>query len=264
MSKIELRDVVASQKGAIHQSFSQIPVLERVKVGWQVFKLQSTLIFSHKFIWFMVGVAAYLALMYAINYNEDMRGRLDQEDIIYILIFPVLIFSIFLNMQLVTSEKENRTLEIMFTTAGSRYKVWLIKSACLSLVLFGLSVFISAVAFFTFTEMQIFMTGFYMFIPGIFIGNLTLYFATRFRSGLAAGMVAGLFVFLFLMFQEPLEDANLHRFMLFFNPFDPPRRIDPETWQIWTWQNKIGYLAASLGLVFAAIRGMEDRERLLR
>ena len=62
------------------------------------------------------------------------------------------------------------------------------------------------------------------------------------------------------------EDSLLFQqaVFLFFNPYDVPRRLDPATWNLWMWQNRIGVLALAGLMLFAALRGMEVRERLLR
>ncbi|NUM76644.1 hypothetical protein HUU40_19945, partial [candidate division KSB1 bacterium] len=46
--------------------------------------------------------------------------------------------------------------------------------------------------------------------------------------------------------------------------YDMPRQLDPETWNLWMWQNRIGVLCCGAFLLFTALRGMEERERLLR
>jgi len=43
-----------------------------------------------------------------------------------------------------------------------------------------------------------------------------------------------------------------------------PRQLDPETWNLWMWQNRIGVVLAGGLLLFATLRGMDERERLLR
>jgi Na+/proline symporter len=149
----------------------------------------------------------------------------------------------------------------MFTTAGSRYKVWLLRLGTLNVILFILAFALSAVAFFTITDIPIIGMALHGFVPAFFVGNMTLYFAVRFRSGFAAGMVAAGLLVLILMFSELLNET---RYFLYFNPYDVPRRLDPGTWNLWMWQNRVGVLCLGGFLLFAALRGMEVRERLLR
>ena len=65
---------------------------------------------------------------------------------------------------------------------------------------------------------------------------------------------------LILMFSEPLDET---KYSLFFNPYDIPRRLDPETWNLWMWQNRIAVLLFGCFLQFMALRGLENREKML-
>jgi hypothetical protein len=245
-----------------YSRFAELAGRERLAVAWEIFRLQAQIIFSHKFVWFMLGILAYFIVAYAINYNQSMIDRMPMEDVLPLLLeFPLATLAVFLSMQVITSEKDNRTLEVMFTTAGSRYKVWLLRLGTLNVILLILAFALSILAFFAFTDIPIIGMAVHAFVPTFFAGSMTLYFAVRFRSGLAAGMVAAGLLVLILMFTELLYET---RYYLFFNPYDVPRQLDPETWNLWMWQNRIGVLCAGGFMLFAALRGMEVRERLLK
>ncbi|MFQ5637385.1 MAG: hypothetical protein ACE5IR_05265 [bacterium] len=235
--------------------------MTQLKVGWEIFRSQAQILFSKKFLWAMVILLGYFILFYVINYNEPIIDRWTPEDILWFLEFPLVFMAIFLNMQLIASEKENRTLEVMFTTAGSRYKVWLLRLAALNLVLLVVALSLSVLSFFTFADIAILGTGLHAFVPAFFMGSLTLYLSVKLRGGLPAGMGAGGFFFLTMMFMDALEDT---RYNLLFNPYDLPRQLDPEIWNLWMWQNRITVVCLGLLLLFFALRGLERRERLLR
>lgn len=245
-----------------YSRFAELAGRERLAVAWEIFRLQAQVIFSHKFVWFMLGILAYFIAAYAINYNQSMIDRMPMEDVLPLLLeFPLAALAVFLSMQVITSEKDNRTLEVMFTTAGSRYKVWLLRLGTLNAILLILAFVFAVLAFFAFTDIPIAGMALHGFVPTFFAGSMTLYFAVRFRSGLAAGMVAAGLLTLILMFTELLNET---RYFLFFNPYHVPRQLDPETWNLWMWQNRIGVLCAGGLMLFAALRGMEVRERLLK
>lgn len=245
-----------------HSRFAELPARERLSITWEILRLQAQIIFSHKFVWFMFGILAYFVVAYVINYNQPAIDRMAMQDVLpWLLEFPLSVLAVFLSMQVITSEKDNRTLEVMFTTAGSRYKVWLLRLGTLNLILLILALVFAVVAFFAFTDIPIIGMAVHAFVPTFFAGSMTLYFAVRFRSGLAAGMVSAGLLTLILMFTELLDET---RYFLFFNPYHVPRRLDPETWNLWMWQNRIGVLCLGGLLLFAALRGMEVRERLLR
>lgn len=242
--------------------FAELALRAKLAIAWEIFRLQARIIFSHKFLWFMAGLLIYWIVVYAINYNQEMLDRMSVEEVLPLLLqMPLSALAIYLNMQLITSEKDNRTLEVMFTTAGSRYKVWLLRLGALNAILLILAVALSTLAFFTITEVPILPLAVHGFVPAFFVGAMTLYFAIKFRSSLAAGMVSAGVIFVAMMLFNGLEAP---RYFIYFNPYDMPRQLDPETWNLWMWQNRIGVLCCGAFLLFTALRGMEERERLLR
>jgi len=76
-------------------------------------------------------------------------------------------------------------------------------------------------------------------------------------------MVTILFLWVSMIFFGAL-DLEDTRYPLFFNYYDIPRSIDPGTWYLWMWQNRITVLILGLLLQFFTLRGLEGRERLLR
>jgi hypothetical protein len=262
MSHSQLQDSISSPNFTNDHRFSDLPARDQLAVTWEIFRLQARVIFSQKFVWFLAGLVAYFVVVYVVNYNQPMIDRMAQQDVFYWLLeFPLSALAVYLNMQLITAEKDSRTLEVMFTTAGSRYKVWLLRIGTLAVILLALSFGLSAMSFFTFTDLPIFGMGLNAFVPTFFVGNMTLYFAVRFRSGFAAGMISAGLLVMVLMFSELYNET---RYFLYFNPYDVPRRLDPETWNFWMWQNRIAVFLMGGFLLFSALRGMEVRERLLR
>lgn len=265
MSQTDLRSIVKMHNATVHEKFSELPVVTKIKVAWEIFRLQASLIFSQKLMWVLLGELVYLALRYIENYNDDVVSRVTQVGVINeLLAFPLVVLAVLMNMFLISGEKEKRTLEGMFTIAGSRYKVWLLRIVSLNITIFLMALALSIITYFTFTDLPIWGVTVYGFIPVFFLGNLTLYFSVKFRSALAAGMVAGIFIFFLTIFNTAMEEAELYRYMLFFNPYELPREIDPATWNVWTWQNKITVFLAGCAMLFAALRGMNNREKLLR
>jgi len=254
--------ISSSQSLIEPQRFAELPARQQVTVAWETLRSQAQIIFSRKFVWFLAGILTYFVVVYGINYNRDVVQRMTEEDVLpWLLEFPLSALAVYLNMQLIAGEKENRTLEVMFTTAGSRYKVWLLRLGTLNAILLALALGLSTLAFFTFADLPIAGAALNAFVPTFFVGNMTLYFSVRFRSGFAAGMVAAGLLLALLMFSEAINET---RYFLYFNPYHVPRELDPETWNLWMWQNRLAVSVLAGLFLFAALRGMEVRERLLR
>ncbi|MBT5875278.1 MAG: hypothetical protein HOH43_17800 [Candidatus Latescibacteria bacterium] len=245
---------------------------DQVSTAWTIFQLQARLVFSQRFVWFISGILLYIGIIYAMNYQQTVRDRLDYEDLYMVLMtMPLLILTVYVNMQVIVNEKDQGTLEVMFTTAGSRYKVWLLRLGALNVLLFFVTLALSAVVFFTFADFSILGMACNVFATIFLVGNLTLYVAILLRSSLGAGMVTGVFIMLHSMIIGIMSDIGerssrfeMQRYFLFFNPYDVPEQFDPVTWDLMMWQNRTGAMILGLVFIFFAIRGMDNRDRLLQ
>lgn len=237
---------------------------EQAKIAWTIFRLQSQLIFSQRIVWFVGALLLYVSVLYTINYTVATRERMGIDDVYFLVItLPLMALALYLNMQVIVSEKDQRTLEVLFTTSGSRYKVWLLRLGVLNLLMLLSSFGMSGIVFLTFADFSITSMACSVFTTAFLVGNLTLYVAIRLRSSLGAGMVTALILILQLLITGIFDLANT-RYVLFFNPYDIPNQLDPRVWELWAWQNRIGTLMIGVLLLFGAIRGLEDRDRLLR
>ena len=244
-------------------SFYVLNFFEKLKVSFAIFRLNTRIVFSNRFAWFLFGLLAYCIFLYVVNYRSNIYNRMTPNDIYHVLLqLPLIALAVFLNMNLIASEKENRTLEITFTTAGSRIKIWLIRFGSLCLLFFIMAILLSLIGFFFFTDLPIWGFAFHTYVPAFFIAGMVFYFSVKFRSGLAAGMVSAVLLFLMLIFNEALEGT---RWSIFFNHYDRPHnRVDPSVWNDWIWQNRIGLIVLGAAFIFAALRAMRHREKLLR
>ncbi|MFQ5824715.1 MAG: hypothetical protein ACE5JB_11710 [bacterium] len=58
-------------------------------------------------------------------------------------------------------------------------------------------------------------------------------------------------IFVFYV-KELLPKYTSNGYFLYFNPYDLPHRLDPETWNLWMWQNRIGLVFLGFLLQFFA------------
>ncbi|MCA9731397.1 MAG: hypothetical protein H6696_13215 [Deferribacteres bacterium] len=261
MNQLDVRQLLA-QINKTTPSFFLLNWRQKMAIVFETFRLNTRLIFSNRFIWFLLGLLAWCIFQYVINYQREIYQRMSADYIFFVVMqLPLSAFAVFLNMSLISSEKDNRTLEITFTTAGSRYKVWLVRFGSLCVLFFLLSLTLSYIGYYFFVDLPVWAMAFHAYVPTFFISGMVFYFAVKLRSGLAAGMVSGILLFFMFIFNEPLRST---RYALYFNPFTVPHNVDSSVWYDWTWQNRIGLIVLGGLFIFAALRGMGNREKLLR
>lgn len=263
MDQLEFNKYLAAARENATQRFSSLKPLDRWRVVRELLKLNTRILFADKFIYFAGAVFLYLLVAYIINYRMPIVNRITLGDALPpLLMIPMTVLAIFLGMQVIAAEKDKRTLETMFTIAGSPYKIWLIRFGTLHFILLLFTFGLATLTYFTFLDLPVVGATLHAYAPVYLICNLTIYFAIKFRSGLGAAMVTAGTVLLSLMLSGILGDT---RFFLYFNAYaDPPRQIGPETWNLWMWQNKIGVFVLGSLLLFFSLRGLLRRERLLR
>jgi hypothetical protein len=106
MAQTDLRSVVSAQSATAHEKFSELPALSKIKVAWEMFRLQASLIFSQKLLRIILGILAYMALRYFENYNDDVVNRITGEEAINgLLAFPLVVLAVLMNMFLISGEK---------------------------------------------------------------------------------------------------------------------------------------------------------------
>lgn len=229
---------------------------------WTLFQLNLKIIFTLKYVFFLAGILAYFVIIYLSNtiFSKESSG-LDPEEIYNaLLLFPFTILVIFFSMGLVIYERDNRTIEIMFTTSGSRYKIWLMKILVFNMAVY-LSVFLFTIfIFFMLEDVSILWLPLEVMLPLLFIGNLTMLLSIIVRGDYAGGMLSAGIIFLIFIFSDPLYES---RFFLFMNPYHLPYEISEAKWHTMIWQNRVGVLLLSGLLLFFSMRKLENRERLL-
>jgi len=218
------------------------------------------ILFSHKFFYFFGAVLLYFVVVCSVNYFQAEDHITGRDVMPALLLPPACVLAVYLSMEIISFERENKTIESVFTTSGSIYKVWMIKLGVTYLIIIAVLLLLEILAFLFVAGFPIFSTLFHSIVPIIFIGNLTFYFSVKFRSGNAAGMITVIIILFFLMLTEPLEHS---RFFLFLNPFNKPRDMELVIWDRIIFQNRIGIIAFSSLFLYLGMVATKKREKLL-
>lgn len=225
-----------------------------------LFRLSGRVIFRRKLLFMALGILAYYAILYAFaTYDPD--DGFGVEDALFVLVeLPGCVLGIYLAMDLVAKERDRNTLEVLFSTASSHYTVWTIRMLMVYFVLLVTLLAMSTIAYFFFAEFPFIWGGLNAFLPAFLLANLTFYCSVFTRSANAAGMLALGFVILVLMTYEGFQGTNWD---LFMKPFEIPVTGEDPAWAEKMLINRVSVFVAGAGMLFLALRRMEQREKLL-
>ena len=139
---------------------------------YQNIKLNQKFIFSQRFFFFFSGILVYFIIFCLVNYFKSSAERIGEGGIfIWLLSVPGIALVFYPSMSLVTSETENRTIEMIFSTADSRYKVWLTRIAVLYLFVAFIIFILCSLSFVFISDFPFMGYFFHSLFPAIFISK---------------------------------------------------------------------------------------------
>jgi hypothetical protein len=179
----------------------------------------------------------------------------------YLVGFPITVLSIALGIQIISSEIEQRTLEVCYTVPGGAIRIWFSKLvACIALILVTELVLalIAAVFFTTFPVSALYGA----FQGALFYLILAMSFGGLFGNKLTSALVAGGILFL-NGFLTNFGD-NPTRYSPLFNPLSL-KETNAAAMQItaWTIQNRVGVILVMLAILVLTVSRADRRELML-
>ncbi len=228
--------------------------------AWALCRLSLRIVFYQKLVFMTGGILVYYGILYALAVFRPGEGFGVRQALNVLVEIPGKVLAIYLTMDLVAGERERDTLEVLFSTSSSHYKIWAFRMltvyGLLAVSLLGMS----TLSYFFFAEFPFVRGGLNAFLPAFLFANLTFCLSVACRSGNAAGMLALGCLVLILLTARPLSETP---YFLFLDPFDPPAGTADVYWADRALMNRLGVAGVGLTLFFAGLRRMEKRETLL-
>lgn len=202
---------------------------------------------------------AFLMLLRITGINSDSYSALSVQNILVGL--PMVLLAIVIGMQIVSSEIEQRTLEVCYTVPGGARRIWQSK-LCAALVLLLCAEALLAV--FAWLVVGPFPPGtLYRSLQGaLFYLVLSMAFGAWFRNKMTAGMASLILLFFNGVVTEMGNSQT--RYSPLFNPLGlEGTGASSEEIVYWLIQNHVGFAVLMLTLVVLTFARAERRELLL-
>lgn len=233
---------------------------ELLLTTWRLFRLSCRIVFYRKLTFMAIGVLVYYVAMYAFAVWRPDEGFGVSRALNVLVEIPGIALAIYLTMDLVAGERDRNTLETLFSTTSSHYRIWTIRMVGVYLVLAATLMGMTVAAYFVFAELPIFRGALNAFLPACFAAGLAFYFSVLCRSGNAAAMLSTGVMALALIVSESMPDSP---FVLFLDSFDPPVGMEDTLWGDRVLLNRMAVALFSGLLLLIGLRKMEARERLV-
>lgn len=233
---------------------------EFLRSVWRLWTLSFRVVLHRKLAFLVGGVLAYYGILYALAVFRPGEGFSAAQAMLVLVEIPGTVLAIYLTMDLVSGERDQNTLEILFSTSSSHTRIWLVRMTCVYAVLGVVLLGMSTLSYFFFAEFPFVLGGLNALLPAFLMVNLTFYFSVTCRSGNAAGMLGLGFLVVVLLTSGALQNTP---YFLFQNPFEPPVGTDDFLWVDRVVMNRVAVAALGGLFLLLALRRMSRRERLL-
>jgi ABC-type transport system involved in multi-copper enzyme maturation permease subunit len=173
---------------------------------------------------------------------------------------PLFFLAIAIGMQIISSEIEQRTLEVCYTVPGGAQRIWLSKLAAALLVLVVAELLLALYVRLVFSSFP--LAALYRALQGaVFLLALSTAFGAMLKNKMTAGMVS--VIVLFLVGGVTGFGDNPTRYSPFFNPLSLAQTMGSQELLYWLIQNHIGFAMISIVIVILTFSRAERRELML-
>jgi hypothetical protein len=206
-------------------------------------------------VWFIIA-----ALWNSLAAEVPMEGTSVQNGI---LSLPLVLLVVFLGSQVVASDQENRSLEVVLAMPRGRVMVWVGRIVVAIVFAWAVSLLLAVLSWF-------FVAGFNLpgvwastLFPLMFFATLAFCLAVLMRSGTAGALVASLLLIVIFITNQGWRASFLVYIYPFLNAWLPPSEMLASDWTREVVANRIGVTIASAAFLLFGMLGMRRRERLL-
>ncbi|MBN2805749.1 MAG: hypothetical protein JXR22_03745 [Prolixibacteraceae bacterium] len=216
------------------------------------------IIFGNRFIYFLISAIALSIFIVGVNlFNGESMGETGVFRILLLSGALLLFYPLSFGIQ---SDKDARTMEIIFGIPDYRYRVWLMRVLLIYGVTIVFLLLLSELLRYTFVTFSVLEMLYQVLYPLAFLGLLTFFLSTVLRSGNATAAVIILLGIVLLMLSEEIASRFWN---IFFNPYDIPSNTSEAAWQSIAGKNKLFLGSGSIIFLLGGLMNLQNREKLL-
>lgn len=216
------------------------------------------IIFGNKFIYFLLGAVGLFLLITILNLAQgQVLSPSDVYGILMLVGALLLFYPVAFGIQ---SDKDARTLEIIFGIPDYRFRVWFMRV----LLIYGITfLFVLLLGFLlkvSLTNFPLFNMAFSVMFPLFFMGFLTFFLATVTRSGNGTAAIIIIISLVLMMFSSAIQNSQWN---VFFNPWGNTTGTNAMVWANIVLKNRIFLMAGGVVFMLAALLNLQKREKFL-
>jgi hypothetical protein len=224
----------------------------------QMIRYNLKIIFGNRFIYFLVSAIVLFLLIIVINLlNGEVISEAGTYQILTLTGVLLLFYPSAFGIQ---SDKDARTLEIIFGIPDYRYRVWLMRLMLIYIITFLILIALSFLIYYSLMHFPIFKMNIQVFFPLLFLGFLTFFLSTLLKSGNGTAAVIIILGVVFMILSNSLAKSYWN---IFFNPYANPSDVSEMVWQSLQVKNRIFLMSGALVFLLGGLMNLQNREKFL-
>lgn len=216
------------------------------------------IIFGNKFIYFLFSAIVIMLLIVGINLFNG--NEISEKGIYEILILLGALLLFYPATYGIQSDKDARTLEIIFGIPDYRYRVWMMRLLLIYAITALIMALIAFLLKYTFVSYSIVSMIVQVLFPLSFLGFFAFFLSTLLRSGNATAAVVIILGVILLILDDIIGKSYWN---VFFNPYANPSDVSEIVWHSLASKNRIFLGSGALVFLLGGMMNLQKRERLL-
>lgn len=216
------------------------------------------IIFGNKFIYFLLGAVGLFLLITILNLAQGQVLAASGVYEILMLVGALLLFyPVAFGIQ---SDKDARTLEIVFGIPDYRFRVWFMRVLLIYAITFLFVLLLGFLLKISLTNFSLFKMALSVMFPLLFMGFLTFLLSTVTRSGNGTAAIVIILSLILMMFSGAIRNSQWN---VFFNPWANNAGTNALVWANITIKNRLFLMSGAALFMLAALLNLQKREKFL-
>ncbi|MBD3290751.1 hypothetical protein GF337_18235 [candidate division KSB1 bacterium] len=225
----------------------------------QFIRYNLKVIFSNKFIYFLLSAIAIFLLITVVNLL-DTESAFDTGSVYNLLLVPGVLLIFYPPTFGIQNDLDTRMLETVFGIPNYRYKVHLVRITLAVFISAAILIVLAFLSSLSLTPIPVFSMTFQLMFPLAFICAFSFMFSTIVKNGNATAVIVACFGLFFFFGADPLEGSKWN---LFHNPFSIPSNSSGYIWMEITLYNRIYLVVGAIIFVLFGLIMLQKRERFV-
>jgi hypothetical protein len=233
-------------------------MMNKLFLFWKMTRYNLQIVFSGKFIWFMLASLAFFLFFCTIMaFNNN---NIQYKDIYDTLVFPGMLLMFYPTVFGIQHDTDSRTIELLFGIPDYRFKVWLFRILIIYVFVFILLIIFGWIAWVLLEPIPVVDIAFQLMFPLIFLGSMAFWVSTIIKNGNATAVVMVILGLIIMIFSEMLRNSYWN---IMLNPFQVPSDLNQEIWIRIVFKNRLFLSAGNIVFLLAGMLNLQKREKFI-